>query len=52
MTVPRIGTVDDIELHSTKLRPRIEQFAKDRAEWLHGGEGTQQVEGNHFTGGK
>ncbi|KAK5684132.1 hypothetical protein LTS10_003996 [Elasticomyces elasticus] len=52
MTVPRIGTVDNLELHSTKLKPKIEQFAKDRVEWLHSGVGVQQVEGNFFTGGK
>ncbi|KAK4954927.1 hypothetical protein LTR10_007119 [Elasticomyces elasticus] len=52
MTVPRIGTVDNLELHSTKLKPKIEQFAKDRVEWLHAGEGVQQVEADFFTGEK
>lgn len=29
----RIGTVDDFRLMETKLKPRIEQFTKDRVEW-------------------
>ncbi|KAI4162960.1 MAG: hypothetical protein LQ342_003471 [Letrouitia transgressa] len=45
----RIGTVDDFHLHETKLRPRVEQFTKDRVSWLCGVEGTKQVEGSAFT---
>lgn len=48
-TVLRVGTVDNPELHSTKLKPRIEQYTKERAKWLHGGEGLLKVEGNYFT---
>ncbi|KAK3673321.1 hypothetical protein LTR78_006866 [Recurvomyces mirabilis] len=51
-SVLRIGTVDDFNLHDTKLKPRIEQFTKDRVGWFHGGEGVKQVEGNYYTGGK
>ncbi|KAK4569363.1 hypothetical protein LTR86_003126 [Recurvomyces mirabilis] len=51
-SVLRIGTVDDFNLHETKLKPRIEQFTKDRVGWFHGGEGVKQVEGNYYTGGK
>ncbi|PWN39112.1 hypothetical protein IE81DRAFT_295313 [Ceraceosorus guamensis] len=44
----RIGTVDDFELHETKLKPRIEQFTKDRVAWLHGAEGVQQESGSYY----
>ncbi|KFZ12576.1 hypothetical protein V501_04146 [Pseudogymnoascus sp. VKM F-4519 (FW-2642)] len=30
LSILRIGTVDDFNLHETKLRPRVEQFTKDR----------------------
>ncbi|KAJ6598887.1 Mss4-like protein, partial [Mycena vulgaris] len=29
----RLGTVDDFNLHETKLKPRAEQFVKDRVAW-------------------
>lgn len=45
----RIGTVDDFNLHETKLKPRVEQFTKDRVGWLGGAEGVKQVEGDSFT---
>jgi hypothetical protein len=45
MAVMRIGTVDDFNLMETKLRPRVEQFTKDRVNWLHPAEGIKQVEG-------
>ncbi|GME58433.1 Mss4-like protein [Neofusicoccum parvum] len=44
-SVLRIGTVDDFHLHETKLKPRIEQYVKDRVGWLSGGEGVIQFEG-------
>ncbi|KAJ7628852.1 Mss4-like protein [Roridomyces roridus] len=47
-SVLRLGTVDDFNLHETKLKPRVEQFVKDRVAWLHGAEGVKQVEGNHY----
>lgn len=50
MSITRIGTVDDFKLHETKLKPRIEQFTKDRVSWFHGGEGVEQVEGNFYAG--
>ncbi|KII94907.1 hypothetical protein PLICRDRAFT_33735 [Plicaturopsis crispa FD-325 SS-3] len=49
LSVLRIGTVDDFHLHETKLRPKVEQFTKDRVGWLHGVEGIRQVEGSAFT---
>jgi hypothetical protein len=48
LSVPRIGTVDDFNLHETKLKPRIEQFGKDRVCWFKGGEGVEQDEGNFY----
>ena len=47
-SIMRIGTVDDFNLHETKLKPRIEQFTKDRVSWFHGAEGVQQVEGSFY----
>lgn len=46
--VMRIGTVDDFSLHETKLKPRIEQFCRDRVSWFKGGEGVQQEHGNFY----
>lgn len=48
MSVMRIGTVDDFNLHETKLKPRVEQFCKDRVSWLQGGVGVEQDKGNFF----
>jgi hypothetical protein len=44
----RIGTVDDFNLHETKLRPRIEQFIKDRVSWFTGVEGAKKFEASAF----
>lgn len=49
MSVLRIGTVDDFRLHETKLKPRLEQYTKERVEWLGEGHGLKQVEGSVFT---
>ena len=46
--IPRIGTVDDFNLMETKLKPRVEQFGKERPKWLRGGQGVEQHEGNYF----
>lgn len=46
--IMRVGTVDDFHLHETKLRARVEQYTKDRVDWLHGAEGVQQVEATAF----
>ena len=45
--VTRIGTVDDFSLHSGALKPRVEQFCRDRVVWL-GGEGVEQQKGNYY----
>lgn len=52
MSITRIGTVDDFKLHEGKLKPRIEQFTKDRVSWFHGGQGVEQHEGNYYGGDK
>ncbi|CAI7600761.1 unnamed protein product [Penicillium viridicatum] len=47
-SILRLGTVDDFNLHETKLRPRIEQFSKDRVGWLRHVEGVGQVGGTAY----
>ncbi|KAJ6127983.1 hypothetical protein N7471_009200 [Penicillium samsonianum] len=49
MSILRIGTVDDFNLHETKLKPRVEQFVKDRVGWMHDVEGVEKVEGSAYT---
>ncbi|KAF3068311.1 Mss4-like [Daldinia childiae] len=44
----RLGTVDDFALHETKLKPRVEQYVKDRVGWLRGAEGVRQVQGSAY----
>ncbi|KAJ4294524.1 hypothetical protein N0V90_008215 [Kalmusia sp. IMI 367209] len=44
-SIMRIGTIDDFSLMETKLRPRREQFIKQRLSWLPGVEGTQKSDG-------
>lgn len=41
----RIGTVDDFNLHESKLRPQVEQFTEDRVEWAHPIDGVRQFVG-------
>jgi hypothetical protein len=48
-SILRIGTVDDFNLHETKLRPRIEQYAKDRVGWLRCVEDVGQVKGSAYS---
>lgn len=45
MSILRVGTVDDFNLHDTKLKPHVEQFIEGRVSWLHGVDGIPQVEG-------
>jgi hypothetical protein len=44
----RIGSVDDLSLHETKLKPQWEQFTKDCVNWFSGmqTQGTKRLEGN------
>ncbi|TVY75766.1 hypothetical protein LSUE1_G006391 [Lachnellula suecica] len=46
--VLRIGTVDDFNLHETKLKPKLEVFVKDRCSWVSPVEGAKQVESQTF----
>lgn len=52
--IPRIGTVDDFEVQSKQLRPKVEQFAKDRVAWFKGLDAaeTDIYDGNFYTGEK
>lgn len=44
-SILRIGTVDDFTVMEGALRPRREQFVKQRVGWLDGVEGTVKSEG-------
>ncbi|KAI0400263.1 Mss4-like protein [Xylaria palmicola] len=39
----RLGTVDDFNLAETKLRPKTEQYTKDRVSWFSGCDGARQT---------
>jgi hypothetical protein len=45
-TIMRLGQVDDFSLFDGALKPRLEQFVKDRVPWAHSAEGVQQESGN------
>ncbi|KPI36873.1 uncharacterized protein AB675_11743 [Cyphellophora attinorum] len=47
MSILRTGTVDDLTLAETKLRPQVEQFIERRAAWSAPIEGAAQVVGMH-----
>ncbi len=47
-SILRIGTVDDFNLHETKLKPRVEQYTKDRVGWLRDADGVQHVQGSAY----
>ncbi|KAI1118197.1 Mss4-like protein [Nemania sp. NC0429] len=44
----RLGTVDDFNLAETKLRPRTEQYIRDRVSWFSGCDGTRKAEGSAY----
>jgi hypothetical protein len=46
--VTRVGTVDDFSLHEGALKPRVEQFCRDRVKRLEGREGAEQQKGNYY----
>lgn len=48
-SILRIGTVDDFQLHESKLKPRVEQYAKDRVGWLRDADGVKQIQGSAYT---
>jgi hypothetical protein len=41
MLIPRIGTVDDFDLHDTVLKPENEVYCDNRVSWLNGVEGAK-----------
>ena len=45
-SVLRLGTVDDFNLAETALRPRIEQYEKDRVAWFGGMDDVQKFQGH------
>ncbi|KAH6988540.1 Mss4-like protein [Ilyonectria destructans] len=47
-SILRVGTVDDFNLHETKLKPRVEQFIEDRVCWLSNLQGVKQHVGIAF----
>lgn len=47
MTILRTGTVDDLSLAETKLRPQVEQFIERRVAWSKPIEGAAQTIGMH-----
>lgn len=46
--IMRIGTIDDFKLQETKLKPRIEQYTKDRVNWCGDARSAQQHEGAFY----
>lgn len=44
MSILRVGSVDDFTLQSTRLKPTMEQFTKDRVAWKKPTEGAKQFE--------
>lgn len=48
VSILRIGTVDDFNLHETKLKPTVEQFVECRVGWDQACEGAKQSVGSSF----
>lgn len=48
--IMRIGTVDDFKLHEEALKPRVEQYTKDRVDWFGGVKGGAELveEGSYY----
>ncbi|KAG9524799.1 hypothetical protein KCU93_g6130, partial [Aureobasidium melanogenum] len=44
LSIPRVGIVDDVGLHDTKLKPRVEIWCQSKAAWLGGVEGIKKSE--------
>lgn len=44
-SILRIGTVDDFNLHETKLRPTLEIYTRDRVDWFPGVPGAKAFQG-------
>ncbi|KAK0249221.1 hypothetical protein LTS09_015588 [Friedmanniomyces endolithicus] len=45
LSLPRVGTVDDIKLHDEVLKPKVEQYTPSRVAWFHGVGGVPTSEG-------
>lgn len=43
MSILRIGTVDDFNLHETKLKPTLEQYIGSRVSWFSGVQGGDEI---------
>lgn len=41
-SLPRVGTIDDLSLHNTKFKPRVEIWCQSRVAWFDGVEGIKQ----------
>jgi hypothetical protein len=52
MSIPRIGTIDDVGLQETKFKPRVESFEKDRCAWVKSADVEEHVAGAYYTAGK
>lgn len=46
--IMRIGTIDDFTLQESKLKPRIEQYTKDRSNWCSGARDAEQHKGAFY----
>jgi len=46
VAIMRLGAVDDFSLHEGALKPRVEQFGRDRVGWVRPTEGVRQEGGN------
>nr|OQO21504.1 hypothetical protein B0A51_11295 [Rachicladosporium sp. CCFEE 5018] len=49
LLITRIGTIDDFNLMETKIKPRLEQYVKDRVAWCPGA-GEAKVRGFEAAG--
>ncbi|KAG9765691.1 hypothetical protein E4T50_04111 [Aureobasidium sp. EXF-12298] len=45
LLIARIGTIDNFALMESKVKPRLEQYTKDRVAWFKGADGVAQFEG-------
>ena len=45
MKICRIGTIDDFNLQETKFKPQVEQFTKDRMNWMKETDAKDKAEG-------
>lgn len=43
LSIPRIGTIDDLSVQEGALKPRIEQFIESRVAWFKGAEGVDEA---------